>query len=164
MGSLSLLQWIFPTRGLSWYLLHCRQILYQMSYRGSSKIFVSIYLQVHTLGDDTHHFQCVLEKKIYLFTFVYAGSSLQCRLFSSCREWGLLPSCNVLASLCSGFSCGAQTLGHMGSAVVAPEFWSSDSIVVAHGLSCSEVYGIFLNQGSNPRLLHWQVDSLQLSH
>ena len=33
MGSLSLLQQIFPTRELNWGLLHCRQILYQLSYQ-----------------------------------------------------------------------------------------------------------------------------------
>ena len=33
------------------------------------------------------------------------------------------------------------------------------SVVVAHGLSCPEVCGIFLDQGSNPYHLHWQVDS-----
>ena len=34
VGSLSLLQGIFPTQELSWCLLHCRQILYQLSYTG----------------------------------------------------------------------------------------------------------------------------------
>ena len=34
VGSLSLLQGIFPTQELSWCLLHCRQILYQLSYKG----------------------------------------------------------------------------------------------------------------------------------
>ena len=33
-GSLSLLQIIFPTRGSNPGLLHCRQILYQLSYQG----------------------------------------------------------------------------------------------------------------------------------
>ena len=33
--SLSLLQWIFLTQELNWDLLHCRQILYQLSYQGS---------------------------------------------------------------------------------------------------------------------------------
>ena len=32
VGSLSLLQWIFPTQELNWGLLHCRWILYQLSY------------------------------------------------------------------------------------------------------------------------------------
>ena len=35
MGSLSLLQWIFPTQELNQGLLHCRWILYQLSYQGS---------------------------------------------------------------------------------------------------------------------------------
>ena len=35
MGSLSLLQRIFPTQKLNWGLLNCRQIPYQLSYQGS---------------------------------------------------------------------------------------------------------------------------------
>ena len=35
MGSLSLLQWIFPTQESNQGLLHCRWILYQLSYQGS---------------------------------------------------------------------------------------------------------------------------------
>ena len=33
-----------------------------------------------------------------------------------------------------------------------------------HGLSCPVACGIFPEQGSNPCLLDWQVDSLPLSH
>ena len=35
VGSLSLLQWIFPTQESNRGLLHYRQILYQLSYEGS---------------------------------------------------------------------------------------------------------------------------------
>ena len=35
VGSLSLLQWIFPTQESNRGLLHCRQILYQLSHKGS---------------------------------------------------------------------------------------------------------------------------------
>jgi len=35
MGSLSLFQRIFLTQELNWRLLHCRQILHQLSYQGS---------------------------------------------------------------------------------------------------------------------------------
>ena len=38
LGSLSLLQGIFPTQGLNPGLPHCRQILYQLSHKGSSRI------------------------------------------------------------------------------------------------------------------------------
>ena len=35
VGSLSLLQRMFPTQESNWGLLHCRQIFYQLSYEGS---------------------------------------------------------------------------------------------------------------------------------
>ena len=38
VGSLSLLQGIFPTEGLNSGLPHCRQILYQLSHKGSPRI------------------------------------------------------------------------------------------------------------------------------
>ena len=34
VGSLALLQQIFPTQELNWGPLHCRQILYQLSFEG----------------------------------------------------------------------------------------------------------------------------------
>ena len=36
VSSLSLLQWIFPTQELNWGLLHCRGILYKLSYLENS--------------------------------------------------------------------------------------------------------------------------------
>ena len=52
----------------------------------------------------------------------------------------------------------------MGSVVEAPGLWSTSSVVVAHRLNCSEACGILLDEGSNLCLLHWQTDSLPLSH
>ena len=43
-GSLSLLQGIFLTQELNWGILHCRQILYQLSYEGSPFSIFSIIL------------------------------------------------------------------------------------------------------------------------
>ena len=37
VGSISLLQRIFPTQELNWDLLHCKQILYQLRYQGSPR-------------------------------------------------------------------------------------------------------------------------------
>ena len=37
VDSLSVLQGIFPIQESNWGLLHCRQILYQLSYQGGSK-------------------------------------------------------------------------------------------------------------------------------
>ena len=52
----------------------------------------------------------------------------------------------------------------MGSAAAAPRFWSTGSAVVVHKPSCPMACEIFPNQGLNPCLLHWQSDSLSLSH
>jgi len=41
VGSLSLLQGIFPTKGSNWGLLHCRWILYQLSYNRSPNIHIT---------------------------------------------------------------------------------------------------------------------------
>ena len=35
VGALSLLQWIYLTQELNWCLLHCRQIVYHLSYQGN---------------------------------------------------------------------------------------------------------------------------------
>ena len=51
-----------------------------------------------------------------------------------------------------------------GSVNAAPGLYSIGSIVVAYGLSCFLACRIFPDQGLNPCLLHWQVDSLPLSH
>ena len=72
---------------------------------------------------------------------------------------------NFLAVLrlrcCVGFSlvapCGLRSRGS----------WALEhrlSGYVVHRLSCSSACGIFLDLGSNPCLLHWQADSLPMSH
>ena len=66
---------------------------------------------------------------IYLFIFGCAGSSLLRGPFSSCGEWGLVSSCGVQSSHCSGFSCwGAHALGRLG-------FSSCSSWALGHRLS-----------------------------
>ena len=50
VGSLSLLQQIFPTQELNRGLLHCRWILYQLSYQGSPFNFFSTYILIMFLN------------------------------------------------------------------------------------------------------------------
>ena len=47
MGNLSLLQGIFPTQGSNPGLPHCRQILYQLSHKGSPESFSSVQSLSH---------------------------------------------------------------------------------------------------------------------
>jgi len=75
---------------------------------------------------------------------------------------------------CVGFSLVSESWGYspvvmrglliaVASLVAGHRLQSSGSQAGAHGLSCSRACGIFLDQGSNPCLLYWQVDSLPLS-
>ena len=80
--------------------------------------------------------------------------------FLQLRRVGAALHCAVWASRCSGVSCYGGVL--QGA-------W--DSVVVARGLSspgawlsCSGACRIFPDQGSNPWLLHQQVDFLPPSH
>ena len=50
------------------------------------------------------------------------------------------------------------------SLLVKHKLYSTVSIVVAHRFSRSAASGIFPDQGLNLCLLHWQADSLPLSH
>ena len=43
VGCHFLLQGIFPTKGSNLGLLHCREILYQLSHQGSSNIYTTVY-------------------------------------------------------------------------------------------------------------------------
>ena len=55
VGSLSLLQWIFLTQELNRGLLHCRQILYQLSYEGSpfdTELWLKIQLLHGCMSDN----------------------------------------------------------------------------------------------------------------
>ena len=77
-----------------------------------------------------------------------------------CGEQRLLSSCDVQASHCGDLSC----CGAWASVAEAPRLYSTNLIVAEHGFSCFVVCGIFFDQESNPCLLHWQADSLPLSH
>ena len=64
-------------------------------------------------------------------------------------------------SCCTGFSLVVMLGLLIAVASLAAEH---GLIAVVHRLRSSEACGIFPDQGSNPCLLHWQVDSLPLSH
>ena len=114
---------------------------------------------------------------LWLSVFIYncAQFLLLLRFLCSCRELGLLSRCSAQASHCGGVSCwgGARASGYADSRGCGTwaqpssySFWSLDHRLstCAHRLNCCTACGTFLDQGSNPGLLHWQVNSLPLSH
>ena len=66
--------------------------------------------------------------------------------------------CALSLLLCMGFSSRWLLL------LQSTGFRDKGSIAVAQGLSCLTACGIFLDQGSNPCPLQWQVDSYPLYH
>ena len=96
---------------------------------------------------------------IYLFLAAWVFVvGLQLSLVAASGGYSLVSVC--MHSHCGGFSCcRAQTLGRKCSAVAYGGLQSEDSLVVMHRLSRLEACGIFLDQGSNPCPLDWQVDS-----
>ena len=76
--------------------------------------------------------------------FIFGCAGLQCCTwtFSSCGKQGLLEL------WCVGFSCCRAQVQEQ-----------TDSVAEVHGLSCTGLCGIFLDQGSTPWTLQWQVDS-----
>lgn len=94
----------------------------------------------------TFIYECNFLKIFICFHFGCAGSSLSCRLFSSCRGGATL-CCNVRAAHCRRFSL-----------VVEP------GLQVHRLTSCGAwaqllTHGTFPDQRSNLPLLPWQVDS-----
>ena len=65
VGSLSLLQGIFPTQGSNPGLLHCRWILYQLSHKGSPRILewvAKTQPKTMCILQSIVHIQCMLSK------------------------------------------------------------------------------------------------------
>ena len=54
VGSLFLLQGIFPTQGLNPGLLHCRRILYQLSHKGDPPCYMNSLISSTTLWGSCH--------------------------------------------------------------------------------------------------------------
>ena len=108
--------------------------------------------------------------KFYLFLAVLGLHC--CEGFSLVAVIEGYSGCSAQASRWGGFSYfGAPTLGTQASVVfergggawVQQRRLSScggkKTIVVVHGLNCFKAREIFWDQGSNPCLLHWKVDS-----
>ena len=91
--------------------------------------------------------------KIFTYFFAVLGLCFCMGFFSSFRAKGLFSNCEVQASRCNGVSCcGAWALGCSGFSSCgtwAQLLWGTWDLSRA---------------GIKPCLLHWQVDSLPLSH
>ena len=91
---------------------------------------------------------------IYVFVFRCPGSLL---LHVVSRSFAVRAGRRAALEL-RGFSCcGVRALGTWSAVVAARGLSSTGSEVAVHGLGCSTACGLFPDQGSNLRLLHWQA-------
>ena len=105
-------------------------------------------------------------KIVFIYWFL-AVLGLHCcmgfYLVAGSGDYSLVAVCSLLIVVNSPVT-KHRLQGTWASVVVAPGSQSTGSIGVVHGLSCSVACVIFPDQGSNPCLLHWQTNSLPLSH
>ena len=108
--------------------------------------FVFVFYKLKFCGNSSPSRQahlCLFKKKLYMAVLVFIAA----RAFLQLRWAGA-----TLELWSAGFSLWWLFL-----------LQSTGWILVEHGLSCSVACGI-LEYGSSPCLLHWQEDSLPLSH
>ena len=88
VGSLSLLQGIFPTQGLNPGLPHCRQILYQLSHKGSPRILQWVSLSLlQWIFQTQESNQDLLPCRRILYQLSYQGNVHQfARLTTLCER------------------------------------------------------------------------------
>ena len=110
VGSLSLLQEIFPTQELNSGLLHCRQIIYQLSLKGSPRIlewvahpFSSILTQ--ELNEGLLHCRQILYQLSYKGILKWSACDQNLSMYLALSMFSF---CFCL--LCSSFLLPSQTL------------------------------------------------------
>ena len=79
VGSLSLLQGIFPTQESNQDLLHCRRILHQLSYQGSQNMLIchsnsGPYSRVYSQRDSDINSQMLPDVPTHTFTYIFLKS------------------------------------------------------------------------------------------
>ena len=130
MGSLSLLQGIFLTQESNRGLLHCRQILYQLTYQGShvSGIQFSSVAQscptfcdpvdCSTPGLSVHHQLRSLPKLMSIKSVMPSNHFILCCPFL--LPPSIFPSIRVFSNGSQFFTSGGQNIGVSASASVLP--------------------------------------------
>ena len=117
-GSLFRLQWIFPTQELNQGLLHCRQILYYLSYQGGPRKFPSTSLEFLFLVS-SQFYLCIthLTPNTILILQNTHGAS------STISDQTGLPSSGLLKTLIASFKVVFNFFLHFSNFTIFPIFY-----------------------------------------
>ena len=121
-------------------------------------------MSIESMMPSNHLILCcpfLLPPSIFPSIRVFSSESVLCIRWP--KDWSFSFSISPTNEYSGLISTGSRALGFqslplMGSLVLAPWLQSTVSTIVAHGCSCSRACGIFLDQGLNSCLLHWQMD------
>ena len=98
VSRLSLLQWIFPTQELNWGLLHCRWILYQLSYQESLTHY-SMFIHIYWGPSCTWHCPSHLVGTCGQRERTVSVCNNLIVLLQKCKGWSLLYKTEILCIL-----------------------------------------------------------------
>ena len=105
VGSLYLLQWVFPTQELNLGLLHCRRILYQLSYEGSNFDYKESLFDVFTLGLSFSSLSSVFLKTIFFKKRMWMWILSPCQIIHMVWEPSAFTSLDLLSETLVFHSC-----------------------------------------------------------
>ena len=106
MGSLSLLQQIFPTQEENQGLLHCRQILYQLSYKGSPLCSLHIFKSPQNSAKLRNPGFLLLKNEPAVKATVNTNNSVAQQQIQRCQEVGFPGGSESKESACQAGDLG----------------------------------------------------------
>ena len=109
MGGLFLFQGIFPTQESNWGLLHCRRVLYQLSYQGSPQTYACICI---CMDPCMCMWACINTCMRHMYTYTHVSLNLLCDPWWQarvCVHAALTLACECACVLCRLLSMDVRT-------------------------------------------------------
>ena len=130
----------------------------QAHFRVAAKTFLPVGWIKYSSSEAAPQRQALLETVLFLCVYNFIVYLIWGAVL------GFVAACAFSVLVVSGCCSAARRPSLQGRLIAEHGLYSTGSVVMVHGLGCSSTCGIFWHQGSNPCLLHWQADSLPLSH
>ena len=136
---------------------HCKKFgKYSKAQRRKQTIIFSCHLPRDSAIIGIYHSKHIFIQQSLKFFLKLINLLLTMLGLCCCAGFSLVVAHSLLIAVASLVAEGLQ--GAWAAEVGAAGLQRTDLVVVMHGLDCSTACGVFLDQDSNPCLLHWQLD------